>query len=360
MFNHGGNIYQIERDFDINKEEIIDYSSNINFLGFNKKIKNTIIKNIHLIDKYPDIEYYDLKKSISDFYNLDMRNILVGNGAIELIFLFCKTLSLKKTLILSPTFLEYEKALLNSNTQTDYFELQERNNFNLDLDILKEKLIKDYDLLVICNPNNPTGNLIKIEELQQIFEITKNNNIKILIDESFIDFSFDDEKKSSINLLKNYQNVFLIKSLTKFFSIPGLRLGFGVSYDADLVNILKENQEPWSINCFSAIIGECLFDENYIKKSKKMMDIERNRFISKLKQINNIKVFDTQTNFILIKLLEHLNAFNLQKNMLKDKILIRNCANFKFLSDKFIRIAIKNSKNNNYFTEKFKYWCNNG
>lgn len=345
MYFHGGNLEQIERQTGIQKENIIDFSCNTNPLGFPSIVNEIIKEKISSIASYPDIDYYNPKKAIAKYCKTDQDNIILGNGAVELIHLYINILKPGKALILAPTFCEYEKALSNEKCQIDYFQLKEKNEFYPDLPHLFETLANNYDLLIICNPNNPTSGYINKKDLTKIIETAKQYQTKVMLDESFIDFISPDNDLLEIN--NNFKNLFILRSLTKFFCIPGLRLGYGLIFDLELKNKISQLRSPWSINSFSAAIGEKLYSqEKYINQTKQLIANEKQFLYNELLKLKGLSPFKPAVNFILIKLNNKITAEELQKKLLKRNILIRNAANFKFLNDSFIRIAIKDHKSN--------------
>ena len=168
---HGGNIYKIFREKNI--KEILDYSSNINPYGVPESLKQKIIENIGILERYPDPDYVELREKLAHLNKVELENIVLGNGATEAIFLFIKVIKPEKVLIVSPTFGEYERAVRtckNSESQKieiEYFELEEKDEFNLNIGKLKKELEKKYDLAIICNPNNPTGKFLKMAETRE-------------------------------------------------------------------------------------------------------------------------------------------------------------------------------------------------
>lgn len=339
---HGGNIYKYDK---AGRKIELDYSSNINPLGISEKFKDIILKNIENISKYPDINYIDLRESISDYNNLQIENVVVGNGGIEILFSFFRVIKPKKVLILAPTFLEYEKAAIEVEADVNFFELKECDNFYPDIDKLVE-IIKNnlYDVVVLCNPNNPTGVLIEKKHLQEILNCCENQKTILFVDEAFIDFA-ENWKENTITYCQS-EYLFVMRSLTKFFAIPGLRLGYGISSNNRLISKMIEKQEPWSVNLFANLAGVFLLkDEMYIKNTEDWIKAEKKFFYNKLKEIKGIKVYKTNVNFILLKL-NSIKSRELKEFMINEGILIRDAQNFKFLNDTFIRLAIKDRENN--------------
>ncbi len=342
MALHGGNIHKIFRE---SGKEVLDYSANINPLGFPKSLRKNIIKNIDGLINYPDPNYIDLKESISKKINISVDNIVVGNGATELIFLAIRTLNPKNVLIVCPTFAEYERALKEVSANISYFELTKgKNEFYLDKEKFLKELRKNYDLVILCNPNNPTGTFVNKKIFSEVLEFCKNYKTKFLIDEAFIDFMKNGEKKS----YKNFgdKRIIIIRAFTKFYGIPGLRLGYSIVCDKILKKNMEERKEPWTINTFASNFGEIfLKNVKYEEKTLKSLFKEKKRFYKKISKMKNIEYFKTETNFILVKL-KNINGKILYEKMLDEGILIRRCDNFKFLNDSYVRFAIKDKKKN--------------
>lgn len=339
---HGGNTYKQERE---GKNIKLDYSSNINPLGITEELKNFLIKNLNLAEKYPDPDYIKLRKEIAKFYKLSIDNIIVGNGATEILFLYINTLKPKKTLLIAPCFSEYERALKNNDSEILYFELKEEENFKFNLESFNSFVEKNQiDLVILCNPNNPTGTFIELETIKKISKICKTKNIKLFIDEAFIDFVENYELKNA-SLLKD-ENIFIMRALTKFFAMPGLRLGFGICFDKNLLSNMNFKKETWSVNIVAELSGIFMLnDKNYITKTKNWIKEEKKYFYRELIKNKNLKVYKTEVNFILIKLLNETSN-NLREKMISDEILIRDASNFKFLNEHFIRLAIKDRRSN--------------
>ncbi|WP_129596156.1 threonine-phosphate decarboxylase CobD [Anaerophilus nitritogenes] len=340
---HGGNIYEIVQRLGIKEEEIIDFSANINPLGIPKDFKECLLLNINKIQKYPDPTYKDLIKEISEYHKIDSSWISVGNGATEVIFSMVREIKPKNSLILSPTFLEYERALKKVGSHIEYYELQEKNNFQIEDDFFN-KLHDDIDLVILCNPNNPTSQLIVKSQMKKILNICKARNIHLMMDEAFMEFVENGDQESMIPLLKDYERMYIIKALTKFYALPGLRIGYGLSSNMKILKNIRNNQEPWSINSYAAMAGMVLKDEVYIQKSKEWITKERKRLYEELIKIKTLKVYPPSSNYILFKYLG--SNKNLKEALLKSKILIRSCDNYKNLDDSFYRIAIKDKECN--------------
>jgi len=380
---HGGNIYKIFREKNI--KEILDYSSNINPYGIPESLKKRITENLEILERYPDPDYVELREKLAYLNKVDISNIILGNGATEIIFLFMKVINPKKILIVSPTFGEYERAvkatervedssiLGDSNKkkydeksfgkqkiEIEHFELKENDDFKLNIHNLKNELEKKYDLLIMCNPNNPTGKFLKLDETEEILKECNKYNTKLFIDEAFIDFLKDGIKESIINTKEDKQNLFVTRAFTKFFAMPGLRLGYGIYFDKKLEKRISEKKEPWSVNNIAEMAGLTVLDDTkYIEETLKWIAEEKTYVYEKLNEINGIKPYKTEVNFITVKIednfiLKGLNVKILRGKMIEKGILIRDASNFKFLDERFFRLAIKNRKNNDRVIETLK------
>ncbi len=352
---HGGNIYKIFREKNIDK--ILDYSSNINPYGLPENLKKEIFEKLFVLERYPDPDYIELREKIAEKNNLNIENIIVGNGATEIIFLFMKILSPKKVLIVSPTFGEYERAIKSSiladdSLEINYFELKEEENFVLNIKNLETELENNYDLLILCNPNNPTGQFLKLKKLEEILKICEQKNTKLFVDEAFVEFVEDWENESIINSKENKENLFVIRAFTKFFAIPGLRLGYGICFNNNLLKKMLEKKEPWSVNNIADLAGQTILDdENYIQKTKEWIKDQKKYMYENLNKIEGLRVYKTEVNFILLKIEDNLlekglDVKNLRKKMLEKGILIRDASNFIYLDKHYFRLAIKDKLNN--------------
>lgn len=376
---HGGNIYKVFREK--NLKEILDYSSNINPYGIPESLKSRIIENLEILERYPDPDYVELREKLAHLNKIDISDIVLGNGATEIIFLFMKVINPKKILIVSPTFGEYERAVKateiprdivslscsgdnknieNKEIEIEYFELKESDDFKLNIGNLKNELENKYDLLIICNPNNPTGKFLKLAQTEEILKECNKYDTKLFIDEAFIEFLADGMKESIINTEENKKNLFVTRAFTKFFAIPGLRLGYGMYFDKELEKKISEKKEPWSVNNFAEMAGLTVLDDaEYIEKTLKWIAEEKIYMYEKLNKISGMKVYETEVNFITGKIdeklfSEGLNVKILREKMLEQGILIRDASNFKFLDERFFRLAIKDRASNERVIEAMK------
>ena len=324
-FIHGGNVKEVER---IYNRKIIDFSSNINFAFSPEFITETIKENLESILSYPEIYSHTLKEKASKCLSIRPENILFGNGASELIYIILNSLSPERVTIPIPTFTEYERASRNLGIKVRYLKLEEET-FQL-------PPFKKRDFLFISNPNNPTGNLL-FQDFHQLLKLLSFSFL--VVDESFIDFTEDKDKITLLHKAPESENILVLKSMTKFFRVPGLRLGYVVGNES-VINRLKKSLPPWSVNAFAQIVGKRLFEFKNIKGVRKKIEDEKRFVFSELTKIKTLKIYPSVTNFFLIKILTPHTAATVQKELLKKGILIRSCSNIPSLGEKFIRITV--------------------
>lgn len=335
MNKHGG--YYGE-----NQEKVLDFSVNINPIGITEKVKEKLIESINTINRYPEIDGESVKKVLADRLNVETSQVIIGNGATELIYLFARAFSPNKVVIIQPTFNEYFRAFKLTGSNIYNYKLTYFNDFNLEVNALLNYLKKTKpDLLILCNPNNPTGRFVRYKDLLPVISYIKEIGTYLLIDESFIDFT---DEESYVNLVKEYP-IFILRSMTKFYSIPGLRLGYGIA-NSNIIKKLNEYKEPWTINSFAlSIVPTILDDEVFYKESKKWLQVEKSYLYKELKKIKGIDFFNSQANFILCRVKKG-NAYEMREKLMKYNIYIRVCDDFVGLDNTYFRVAIKSHKDN--------------
>ena len=338
---HGSDLESIEKFYGIKKENIVSFSANVNPLGISPKLKSTLANRIDAIMSYPDREYTSLRKHIAEYVNVDMDNIIVGNGSTELISLFIQIKHPKKALIVGPTYSEYEREVTLGGGCTLYYRLQEEKDFALDIAGLEKELANDIDLLVICNPNNPTSTAITRNEMRKILDICKQKGIFVMVDETYVEFAEDIRKITSVPLTNYYNNIIILRGISKFFAAPGLRLGYAICGNGDLLKEINQRKNPWTINSLAAVAGEIMFtDEQYSKDTRDLIAKERKRICTILDSCKNIKYYPPIANFLLVKIeKEELTSMDLFEAAIRKGFMIRDCSTFPFLDNKYIRFC---------------------
>ncbi len=327
-FAHGGDIYSLKR-------KVIDFSSNINPFQVSERLKKIILKQTEKIRIYPDDLCRDLRREISKYWKIKIENIFVGNGAIELIYLFFNIFRPTNILIPIPTFSEYERCAKIFKTKTIFLPLDEDFNFRFDK-------TEDFESIVFCNPNNPTGNLIFEKE-----EILRFKDKLILVDESFMDFVEDEREKTMIYDAIKEKNIVVIRSFGKLFGLAGLRVGYLIS-NQETVEKFEINKITWSVNTIGQILAiELLKDKKFKRRTLNLIKKEKPYLYNQISKILGLKIFPSVTNFFLIKIeKEGIDVKVLKEGLLKKGILIRDCSNFRGLNNKFFRISIRKHNEN--------------
>ncbi len=345
---HGSDLEKIEAVYGIKKENITSFSANVNPLGISYQLRTGLTEHIDAITSYPDREYTRLRKSIGEYIKTNYRNILVGNGSTELISLVIQIRHPKKALIIGPTYSEYEHEISLGGGRSHYFRLKESNDFNLDLTELQAALRHDTDLLVLCNPNNPTSSQIDRRTMRAILDTCKERGIFVMVDETYVEFSESAAEITSIPLTEYYNNIIILRGISKFFAAPGLRLGYAICGNRELLKEIDSKKNPWTINSLAAVAGEIMFrDEEYICDTVRLIASERKRICGILDGCPAVKYYPPHGNFILVQILkQEITSGDLFDAAIREGLMIRDCSTFPFLDNKFIRFCFMKPEDN--------------
>lgn len=345
---HGSDLEKIEEIYGIHKDEIICFSANVNPLGISPLLRSELSSKIDAITTYPDREYTTLRKCIGNYCGIEPENIIVGNGSTELISLFIQIEHPKKALVIGPTYSEYEREIALGGGTTLYYPLREKDNFQLDVNDFLSHLNESIDLLVICNPNNPTSSCITRAQMRCILDVCKQNDIYVMVDETYVEFSNHMDEISAVSLTNYYNNIIILRGTSKFFAAPGLRLGYAITGNRDLIKAINTHKNPWTINSLAVIAGETMFkDTDYIRRTKQLISTERARIYHLLKETTLFKAYEPNANFMLIRILtDELNSQILFDRAIRQKLMIRDCSTFPFLDNKYIRFCFMNPTDN--------------
>jgi threonine-phosphate decarboxylase len=345
-FKHGGNVYDAARRNGGRVSEILDFSANINPLGMPGSVRKALLECLENVVCYPDPDAVAFKKAVARYYGVDESMITAGNGAVELLYILCHTLKPNKVLIPAPTFSEYEAAARAAGAAIEYVKLMAAEKFIMDFGALVKRL-EGADMIFICNPNNPTGVLTDRDALKQFLEAAAVTRTTVVIDESFLDFLPDDSRYSCRPLLADHPNLVVICSLTKFYAIPGLRLGFCLAYP-ELTRRLHGNKDPWNVNTLAQCAGvAALQDKSYQEESRIYLQNAMRSLYLDVSSIPGITAFGPSVNFILADIADTgMNARRLSQKLAMESILVRDCSNYPGLTDAYIRIAVKRHEQN--------------
>ncbi len=343
---HGGNVYRAAQALHIPVEQILDFSASINPLGPPAGVFRVIRSALKQIVHYPDPECWQLRQLLAQQCRVDPDMILVGNGSTELIHLVPRALAIKSALIIGPTFEEYARALMDAGGTVQYVHARREDRFRPPVkEILRELSAKRMriDAIFLCNPNNPTGQVLGQSALRELAEAMERRQGWLIVDEAFIDYC---QTQSVISMLKKYPRLVVLRSLTKFYAMPGLRIGYVVGA-SKVIDRLKDRQPPWSVNSLAQEVScAVLRDHAYAVASCAFMEKERSRFMKGLRSLPGVRVYPSAANFVLIELPEWTSACMMTDQLASMRLLVRNCSALPGLTTQMIRVAVRTVKEN--------------
>jgi len=350
---HGGNVELLAPRYGFKADEIIDFSVNINPMGIPAEAQEVLEESCTKVTRYPDPDSIRLREVLARWHKVNPENIAVGNGASELIVWLARLFPSKSVLILAPTFSEYSKAVRSSGGNVEYEIADEKMEFRHGFKNHANGGFRNAEMVFMCNPNNPTGTLYQRTLLEDWIgdALIKSPGTHFVIDESFLPF-VEEERYSLVPLSVRTSQVIILRSMTKIFSVPGLRLGYVIA-GSGVIEKLDRSMPTWRINILAQRFGERIFSySEFLIRSVQNLKTVREEFFKQLSQIREIKVFNSSVNFFLIKLLlKNMNSAELTDRLAQKGILVRACDDFVGLQkDRFIRIAVRQSEENKHLT----------
>lgn len=331
-YMHGGDIYTYEG--------MIDFSANINPFGPSRKVKEAAALSSEWIGVYPDSRLSRLRKALAEKEDIDGELLVFGNGAADLIFSIVFAERPRKAVLTAPSFSEYAQALKAAGCKIVYHYLKEEENFRLTEEYL-DQLTEDTDMVFLCSPDNPTGQTVDRELLQEIIQRCQERHIRLVLDECFYEFQEDQTGILSAKEALETKEVFLMRAFTKMHAMPGLRLGYGISSDRGLLEKLCAVRQPWSVSVTAQEAGLAALTEPervemtrcFVSEERKMMEKELGRI--------GVRYFPSSANYMLLK-----SKYDLFELLKEQHILIRDCSNYEGLKKGYYRIAVKSSSEN--------------
>lgn len=332
------------------KKGTTNLSVNTNPLGMPKSVKMALVKGLELCSLYPDAECISLSEAIAKHYSgISAKQVLCVNGVDDAIYRIVYAQRPKKAILLAPTYEDYEKALCNTVCTVKYHLLQKKDRFQT-TETIFNTLTKEVDVFFLCNPNNPTGKVINRGFLRKILDRCKENGITLVVDESFIGFLDKPEQYTARGLIGEYSNLVIIDGFTKLYAIPGLRLGFCISGNQELLHRIFAAGQAWSVSVLAQIAGiVALEDKEYLKDMHNLLQIEKRWLLTELSNLK-IEVWGSSANYLFFPA-----PFPHVRELLeKDGVILRNCENFEGLDGEFCRVAIKTHQENEKFIEAIR------
>lgn len=334
---HGGNIYD-------GTDVRLDFSANINPLGMPEGVKKAVTEALFKAVHYPDPLCQKLCQALSEEYQLPAEYFICGNGGADLIYRLVYALHPKKALLTIPTFAEYEEALKQTGTECIFHPSWE--DYKVPYDIL-ERMNASIDVMFLCNPNNPTGLLIHPNLLVRILAKAEHLGIYLVVDECFLDFT-GQEERSLLSYIDECPHLFLLKSFTKMYAMPGIRLGYGISQNQELLGRMEAAGQCWGVSVLACEAGiAALKEKEYKKQAIRLVEQEREYLKEKLRAVG-MKVWDGQADYLFFVA---PGIDNLKERLLPYGILIRDCGNYRGLDKFCYRIAVKDHKSNECLIE---------
>lgn len=339
---HGGNTREAAALMGLTADQLLDFSANINPLGMPESLKQAIVAQLSCAERYPDVDYQQLHQALAAHHGVPAAWCLAGNGETESIFTLVHGLKPRRAMVVAPGFAEYRRALETLDCEIETFALHEADGWQLTSRLI-EALTPELDCLFLCTPNNPTGLLPERALLLAVAERCNALNIQLILDEAFIDFIPGEQ--GFIPLLAQNPHIWVLRSLTKFYAIPGLRLGYLLNSDEQAVARLRRHQMPWSINAFAALAGEIVLnDREYQQRTWRWLDEEGARFYRALEKMPGLKVYPGRANYLFLRC--ERAEIELQYALLQRRILIRSCSNYPGLDARYFRVAIRSEAEN--------------
>lgn len=350
---HGGNIWGASVASSVPVEEILDFSASINPFGAPEGVRAAIERVLEkgLASPYPDPESSALRSCLARFHGVLPSEVLPGNGSTEFIYLMPAVYRPKNALIVEPAFSEYRRALEGSGCRVFSLILREKDGFAFDPGRFADTMKRGFDLVVLANPANPTGALLEKAEVIEAARICGKQGAALVVDEAFADFAEAGSIKRECVAMRN---VVVLRSMTKFFSMAGLRLGFIVAR-ASTVKRFSSLIPPWSVNTLASAAGvAALEDSGYIAKTLRWAGRERAALFKGLSSIGALKPYPGAANFLMAKITSPVAAKELKARLLCDRMLIRDLSAFRGLGDRHFRVAVRKGRENRLLTEALR------
>ena len=329
---HGGDIYR--------HPDMIDFSSNCNPFGPPQRVQDAICRAAGQIGHYPDVQCSLLRDALSAKLHVPGAWIFFGNGAAEVIFAAVTALKPKKALLPAPTFAEYAQALETVGCEIQYEQTAEADGFALPMDFA-EQITEDIDMVFLCNPNNPTGNLLSREETERVIRRAGALDCTVVLDECFLDFVENPEEFSMLGELAAYPHVILLKAFTKLYAMAGVRLGYGISSNPAIIEKLERSVQPWNVSSLAQAAGlAALAEDAYVRESLTTLRAERAYLLQALEKLG-CRTYASQANYIFFR-----GETTLGEKLRAAGFLVRDCSNYAGLGKGYYRVAVRLQEDN--------------
>lgn len=366
---HGGNVHAASRVNGRPIPKLVDFSASINPLGLSPIVRRALVNALPLAVHYPDPSGEELRKQIGAFFCIDPESIVLGNGSVELISLLPRALSIRNGLVIGPTFMEFQRALALTGAQCTYLHAKPGDQFKPPVEqvlhvLRKQKIVArpgsprrpssgpPIDAVFLCNPNNPTGQVVSRSAIHRVLQAVQQGKAHLFVDEAFIDFC---DSCSVLQDVAKSQCLTVIRSFTKFFAMPGLRIGYLVG-PREVVRRVGELLPPWSVNSLAqAAALAALRDSAYRRRSLALIGQERSRFMRRLKSLAGVRLYPSQANFLLLELPPNYSAARVAEWCREQGVLVRDCQDFSGMNASTLRVAIRRPKENDELVKLLRW-----
>ena len=346
---HGGDIYGAARELNRDPAEILDFSASINPLGPSSQVWKAITASRHLLSHYPDPHCWDLRQALATFWRIDPEQIVVGNGSTELIDVLPRALGLHRLLVVQPTFSEYAAAMGRAGGQVTALYSDRKDQYAIPIDRLCRVMRTgasnghSIDGIVICHPNSPTGQACSADDVARLAIIARRQGLWLVIDEAFADYC---PERSVLPQAASWPHVVVLRSMTKFYALPGLRVGYAVA-TSTVARRLRRQLPPWSISVMGQIAAlAALSDAAHAQKSLRFMARERERLKGLFAALPGCSVLPTYANYFLMELPRGWHARELTGQLRNEGLLVRDCSSVPGCNTRSIRLAVRSPQEN--------------
>lgn len=307
-----------------------------------KACEKAIIDSLRMASCYPDCVMAELRKKIAEKeFGAEADEVILGNGASELIYAICQYLKPEKALVTAPSFREYEAGIQISGGEVLYESLDAEADFIVTERIL-ERITPEVKLLFLCSPNNPTGQVLEKELLTKVAKVCEETGTFFCLDECFLPFMEEEESYTMKNELRRFPHLMILKAFTKIYGMAGIRFGYLLSSNVELLDNIREVMQPWNVSIpAQAAAMAALEEDEYILKTKKLIAKERRYLLEELKKLGVRVIGKPAANFIFFQ-----DKADLAERFLERGVLIRTCSNYAGLKEGYFRIGVRSPEEN--------------
>lgn len=343
---HGGNVHAAARETGRRLDQLVDFSASINPLGPSPRTLRAVVRGMREAVHYPDPDCLSLREALAARHGLSADRFLIGNGSSELIALLPAALSIHHALVVGPTFSEYANAVTIHGGRVTAINARRADGYRPPIERVVDGLRAGdlrLDAVFLCNPNSPTGQAMDGARVFELARAASRRNLWTVVDETFVDYC---EQRSVLSKVAVLPRLLILRTFTKFYALPGLRIGYLAASRA-VVEAIRKQQPPWSVNALAqAAARTALRDRTHARRSLAFMELERARLTRGLSRLPDVTVYRSETNFLLAELPRATRAPTLAKALRRQGLLIRDCSSVEGLTDRTIRIAVRTRRQN--------------